>query len=196
MLTNVYHKPVIAAEVGYEGNLKSRWGRYNPEEMAHLVWNGVMGGTYVTHGESYMFKDASDTIFWAKGGTFDGTSWRRMAFLRKLLEEGPGPLSMADVSRDFQTSTAGQGTYLVYFGKEVREECLFNLPIKNSSFAKAREGNRYQVEIIDTWDMTVRPYPGTFTLGAETDYRLYDKDLRKVRLPAKAHIALRITALK
>ena len=34
---NIYHKPVISDEVGYEGNLKSRWGRYSPEEMTYVV---------------------------------------------------------------------------------------------------------------------------------------------------------------
>jgi hypothetical protein len=51
--------------------------------MTMLVWNGILGGGYVTHGDSYMFKNANDTIFWAKGGEFKGSSWKRIAFLRK-----------------------------------------------------------------------------------------------------------------
>ncbi|MES2796499.1 MAG: DUF5060 domain-containing protein, partial [Bacteroidota bacterium] len=146
---NIYNKPIIYDEVGYEGNLKHRWGRYSGEEMNHLIWMGVMGGTYVTHGESYMYKDNRDTIFWAKGGDFKGTSWKRIAFLKTILEE-TGPIEMADISRDFKTATNGKGTYLIYFGKEMSENWLFNLPHKNSNFERPKAGTKYKVEIIDT----------------------------------------------
>jgi len=195
ILRNVYHKPVIYDEVGYEGNLKSRWGRYSPEEMTYLTWMGVIAGTYVTHGESYMFKDKTDTIFWAKGGTFKGTSWKRIAFLRKILEEGPGPLELADISRDHQTATAGNGYYLIYFGKEMRDSWLFNLPAKNGSYTKPKTGTQYKVEIIDTWDMSIQTCPITFETSDVNDYRLYDKEMRKVRIPLKPYLALRITEI-
>lgn len=192
ILRNVYHKPIIYDEVGYEGNLKNRWGRYSPEEMTYLVWMGVIAGTYVTHGESYMFKDKTDTIFWAKGGAFKGTSWQRIAFLRKIIEEGPGPLELADISRDHKTATAGKGYYIIYFGKEINDTWLFNLPIKNSKYEKLKPGSRYKVEIIDTWDMTIQSYPGTFETTRDIEYRVYDKDFKKVRLPQKPYIALKI----
>ena len=195
MLRNVYHKPVICDEVGYEGNLKSRWGRYSPEEMTNLVWNGVIGGTYVTHGECYMFKDATDTIFWAKGGEFKGTSWKRISFLRHIVEECPSPLSLADVARDNNTASAGPGYYIIYFGKEMHDSWLFNLPAKNSSFAKLKAGVCFKVEIIDTWDMTIQSVPFVFVTSEENDYRLFDKDLKKVRLPFKPYMALRITEI-
>ena len=195
MLRNVYHKPVICDEVGYEGNLKSRWGRYSQEEMTNLVWNGVIGGTYVTHGECYMFKDATDTIFWAKGGEFKGTSWKRIAFLRHIVEECPSPLSLADVARDNNIASAGPGYYIIYFGKEMHDSWLFNLPAKNSSFAKLKAGVRFKVEIIDTWDMTIQSVPFVFVTSEENDYRLFDKDLKKVRLPFKPYMYLRITEI-
>jgi hypothetical protein len=192
ILRNVYHKPIICDEVGYEGNLKSRWGRYSPEEMTNLIWNGVIGGGYVTHGESYMFKDATDTIFWAKGGEFKGSSWKRIAFLRKIMEDCPAPLCLADVSRDNITASAGPGYYIIYFGKEMHDSWLFNLPTKNSSYPKLKAGTRFKVDIIDTWNMTILSCPLTFETSAENDYRLYDKDLKKVRLPMKPYLALRI----
>jgi hypothetical protein len=195
ILRNAYYKPIIYDEVGYEGNLKLRWGRYSGEEMAHLMWMGVIGGTYVTHGESYMFKDATDTIFWAKGGTFKGTSWKRAAFLRKILEEGPGPLEPSDVSRDMRTASGGTGYYIVYFGKEVNDSWVFNLPYKNGQFGRPQAGKRYKVEIIDTWEMTIQPYPGVFEVAAQNDYRMYEKDMKRVRLPLKPYIALRITEI-
>lgn len=195
IVRNVYHKPIIYDEVGYEGNLKSRWGRHSPEEMTYAVWMGVIGGTYVTHGESYMFKDHTDTIFWAKGGKFKGTSWERISFLKKILETGPGSLEMADVSRDFKTATAGKGYYIVYFGKEMNDSWLFNLPAKNGKYDKPKPGTRYMVEIIDTWDMTIQKCPLTFETTGVNDYRLYDKEMKKIRLPLKPYMALIISEI-
>lgn len=195
-LRNIYHKPVIFDEVGYEGNLKLRWGRYSPDQMTYLVWMGTIAGTYVTHGECYLSKDDTDTGFWTEGGPLRGTSWKRIAFLRKLVEEGPGPLGMSDVSRDCRTASAGKGYYIVYFGKEMNDSWLFNLPVRNGSFGKLTSGIRFKVEIIDTWDMTIQPCPLTFETTPEIDYRVYDKDMKKVRLPLKPYIALRITEIR
>ncbi len=195
ILRNAFNKPVIYDEVGYEGNLKQRWGRYSPEEMTYLVWMGVIAGTYVTHGDSYMFKDATDTIFWAKGGTFDGTSWKRIAFLRKIIENGPGPLEPSDISRDMYTASGGAGYYIIYFGKEMKDSWIFNIPYRNGKFGRPKKGDRYKVEIIDTWDMTIQPCPDVFEVADQNDYRFYDKDMKKVRLPLKPYIALRITEL-
>ena len=164
--------------------------------MTYLMWMGAIGGTYVTHGESFMFKDAKDTIFWAKGGIFKGSSWKRAGFLRKMMEESPGPWEMSDVSRDFKTATAGDGYYIVYFGKEINEYWYFNLPSKNGSFDRLPPGKKFKVEIIDTWDMTVKPVSGIFETGAVVDYRLYDEDKKKIRLPMKPYLALRITEIK
>jgi len=195
ILRCAYYKPIIYDEVGYEGNLKQRWGRYSPEEMTYLVWMGTIAGTYVTHGESYMFKNEKDTIFWAKGGYFKGTSWKRIAFLRSLVEQCPNPLQMADLGRDHRTSSAGKGYYLIYFGKEMNETWQFNLPAKNAVYEKLKAGTKFKVEIIDTWEMTVQQVPQVFETGAENDYRLFDKDFKKIRLPLKPYIALRITEL-
>lgn len=195
LLRNAYYKPIIYDEVGYEGNLASRWGRYSGEEMNHLMWMGVIGGTYVTHGESYMFKDATDTIFWAKGGMFKGTSWKRAGFLRRILEEGQGPLEQSDASRDFKTASSGNGHYIIYFGKEINDDWFFNLPQKNGSFDRLVSGKKFKVEIIDTWGMTVTPVAGIFQTSPVNDYRLYDINMKKIRLPAKPYLALRVTEI-
>ncbi|RXP46881.1 DUF5060 domain-containing protein [Lutibacter sp. HS1-25] len=194
-LRNIYKKPIVLDEVGYEGNLDSRWGRYSPEQMTHLIWNGVIGGGYVTHGETYMFKGATDTIFWADGGSFKGSSWKRIAFLRNIIEKAPAPLYMADISRDYKTASAGKGYYLIYLGKDIKESWLFNLPKKNGDGEKLKEGCKFKVEIIDTWDMTITDYPLTFETKAVDNYRFYDKNIKEVRLPLKPYIALRITQI-
>lgn len=192
ILRNAYYKPVVYDEVCYEGNLKNRWGRYSGEEMTHAVWQGVIAGTYVTHGESYMFRNASDTIFWAKGGKLTGSSWQRIAFLRHLIETSGGPFELADVSRDHKTSTNGKGTYIVYFGKEMPDVWHFNLPAKNAGFPKLTGDKKFKVYMIDTWDMTVTPINAVFETAAEKDYRLYDKESGQIRLPAKPYMALKI----
>jgi hypothetical protein len=45
----------------------------------------VMRGGYAGHGETYMHPE--DLLWWAKGGVLRGESWKRIAFLRDLLEQ-------------------------------------------------------------------------------------------------------------
>ena len=44
-----------------------------------------MRGGYAGHGETYA--DPEDLIWWAKGGELHGEAWKRIGFLRDLLEE-------------------------------------------------------------------------------------------------------------
>ncbi|MDL2241562.1 DUF5060 domain-containing protein [Bacteroidales bacterium OttesenSCG-928-L03] len=193
---NIYYKPVVFDEVCYEGNLSSRWGRLSGEEMLHNIWQGLLAGTYVTHGECFQGEGSQERLFWAKGGELVGSSWRRIGFTRSLIESYPNGLQLADVSRDNYTATGGEGSYLVYLGKEVRDTWLFDLPSKNADYEPLKKaGKRFRVEIIDTWDMTVTEYPVVFETTEVRDYRVYDKEMRKVRLPLKPYLALRITEL-
>lgn len=67
IVRSIYRKPIVFDEVCYEGNLASRWGRLSGSEMLHRIWQGLIAGTYVTHGECYQWNAGSmDTIFWAK----------------------------------------------------------------------------------------------------------------------------------
>lgn len=192
-LRNIFKKPIVLDEVGYEGNLERRWGRLSPEKMTHLIWNGVIAGAYVTHGEVYRYHTKEDTFFWADGGTLKGTSWKRIKFLKSIIEAAPGPLQMADISRDLITASSGKGYYLMYFGEEIIESWAFNLPKKNAELEKLKEGTKFKVDIIDTWEMTITPVSGVFeTKKVKDNYRLYDKELKEIRLPYKPYIALRI----
>lgn len=134
-------------------------------------------------------------VFWAKGGIFKGSSWKRAGFLRKIMEEGPGPWEMSDVRRDFKTASGGDGHYIIYVGKEINEYWYFNLPRKNGSFTQLTAG-KYKIEIIDTWNMTIRPVNEVFETAAVEDYRLYDKERKKIRLPMNPYLALRATEIK
>ena len=193
IVRSIYPKPVIFDEVAYEGNLKSRWGRLSGQEMLYRMWNGIVGGTYVTHGECYHYYEGDyDTIFWAKGGPWRGEAWKRIPFVRRILADVPQPIMMADVSRDELTSTAGDGYYLLYFGKKVQDSWLFNLPAKNGGYARPTKGDRFRMEIIDTWNQTIIPIDTVYELGDPNDYRYYDKDNKKVWLPLQPYLLLRI----
>ncbi|MDB5247159.1 MAG: hypothetical protein JWQ40_1553 [Segetibacter sp.] len=189
LLRDVYFKPVIYDEVCYEGNIPSRWGRLSGEEMTEAFWQGVIAGTYVTHGET--LKTPEDVIFWAEGGKFNGTSPVRIGFLRKILEEGPGPLELADPWKDHKTSQADSNHYIIYFGKQMQSEWFFNLPKKNAPSA----GAKFKAEVIDTWNMTITPVEDTFELAEPIDYRIADKQSKKIRLPVKPYLAIRLTRI-
>ena len=55
--------------------------------MVHRFWEGTVNGGYVGHGDTFL--DPNDVLWWAKGGTIKGESAPRLAFLRRILEEGP-----------------------------------------------------------------------------------------------------------
>lgn len=194
---NIYKKPVIFDEVCYEGNMDNRWGSLSGEEMLYRMWTGLMGGTYVSHSECYM---DSPTDYWkdflAVGGEFQGESWKRIGFMRRILEAMPNPLQLCDGSWDRCTSTAGENYLMLYLGKEVKTEWEFDLPVRNAVYPRLKEGTRFRVEIIDTWDMTVTECPKTFVTGKPTRYRIYDKDFGRVPLPGKPYLLLRITEVK
>lgn len=191
LLRNIYHKPVICDEVGYEGNLPFRWGRLSAQQMTSFMLNGLMAGIYVTHGEC--FQEGTEPIFWAQGGSLKGESWKRIKFIRKIIEASPNPLQMADISRDLITSTGGNGYYLIYLGKEMKDYWQFNLPVKNADYKKLKEGQCFRVEIINVWEMTITEVPTVFEITEGIDYRVYDKEMRGVRLPDAPYIILRIT---
>ncbi len=195
-LRNIYRKPVVMDEVCYEGNLSSRWGRLSGPEMLHRIWQGLIAGIYVTHGECYNYSEGPDTIFWAKGGKWRGESWKRIPFTRQIIEDIPNPLQTADVSRDHKIATAGNGFYFVYFGMEMHDSWTFDLPSKNADYDKLEPGTKFKIDIIDTWNMTITPYNEIFETGEVSDYRLYDIKNRKIRLPLQPYLLLRIIEVK
>ncbi|MCI2069540.1 MAG: DUF4038 domain-containing protein [Bacilli bacterium] len=86
-----YHKPVIYDEMCYEGNIESNWGNISAFEETNRFWQAFASGGYATHGET--FNSPDEILWWAAGGTLKGQSWKRIKFLRKVIESIPGPLS-------------------------------------------------------------------------------------------------------
>ena len=85
-----WNKPVMIDECCYEGDIGEFWGSISGREMVNRFWQAAVGGGYCTHGETFL--DEEDVLWWSKGGELKGKSPRRIAFLKRLLEELPGPL--------------------------------------------------------------------------------------------------------
>ncbi len=163
-----YHKPVVVDECCYEGDIEQTWGNISAQEMVHRFWLGTVGGGYVGHGETYLHPE--DILWWSKGGVLHGQSRERIAFLREIMEQGPSE-GLDPVSDKWGWGAGQEGEYyLFYFGVHQPAEHTFNLP----------EGNKYQVDVIDTWEMTATPLEGVF------------EGRFKVELPGKPCLAVRI----
>jgi hypothetical protein len=178
-----YRKPIINDELEYEGNIPFSWGNITPQEEVHRFWIMVTNGAYAGHGETYAHPD--DVLWWSHGGVLRGTSWKRIAFLKQIMEEGPaGGLSPLEDSWVWTRVSGGvNGDYrLLYFGEHQPVTWWAGLP----------EGDGYLVEIIDTWNMTIsetslRPVKRF----AGTD--LYpDLPSQELVLPGQPYLAIRI----
>ncbi len=192
---NIYPKPVIFDEVCYEGDHEQRWAQLTGQEMLQRVWTGLIGGTYVTHGECFTTgKDYyTGFSFLATGGKFQGTFPRRVKFTREILESLPQAPRLADNSWDDHTAGAGDGVYLIYFGDKTPKSWKFSLPAKNDKFRRLKGGEKFNVEIIDTWNMSRSKSKTTFEVKPAAAKRMVDKNNRSVSLPGKPYILLKIT---
>jgi hypothetical protein len=161
-----YKKPIIFDECRYEGNIGFHFGNQSAQEMTSKFWQGTVAGCYVGHGETY--KHPENILWWSKGGILHGESPARIAFLKKILEEAP-----IDGIEPIDAWSGGKPGeyYLHYFGNEALDSWKLNLP----------ENVKFQVEIIDTWKMTIRKLDGTFSGNCE------------VELPGEKYTALRIS---
>jgi hypothetical protein len=186
---DAYRKPIVFDEIKYEGDIPSRWGNLSAEEMVHRFWQCIVAGTYPGHGECYLSDD--DVLWWSKGGQLKGESPARIAFLAEILESAP-ERGLEPIDKWQYPNIAGQPGeyYLVYFGKESPSEWTFFLPRYELD-----EGDQFQVEVLDTWNMTVTPVEVPFTVRRESEYVFIDKEDRSVSLPGKPWQALRIMKL-
>lgn len=191
---NAYGKPVVNDEPEYEGDILQSWGNLSAQELVHRYWITMARGGYAGHGETYSHPD--DLIWWAKGGELQGEAWKRIGFLRDLLEAdvkhgleplgvlGEWPWSRVSGARD------GDGDFrLIYLGEHQPVIWSSGLPL---------DGTDYDVDIIDTWEMTITPaekvaapipHPtrhGAIVRGGKPDAAF------GVKLPRKPHQALRV----
>ena len=185
---DVYRKPVVFDEVKYEGNNSRRWGRLKAEELVLRFWNGTVAGSYVGHGEAINSPGVSGGAWLSSGGTLRGESAARLAFLKKILDEGP-PEGIEPIDKWQERRMGGKAGeyYLVYFGAHAPAAWPFSL-YKNGVSA----GVKFTAEVIDTWNMTVAPVDGVFELKQKDAYDFIDKDGRAVPLPGQPYMAIRI----
>jgi hypothetical protein len=178
-----YGKPVVVDECGYEGDINLPWGSLSAEFLVELFWLGFTQGGYVGHGETYL--NDSETLWWSKGGILRGESVARIAFLRAIIEDAPQPGIFPFESQEAIRQVIPDGVYkgiaagrngddyfLLYLARHQPRYRNFNLP----------DGN-FQIDIIDTWNMTVTPF-------AESAHGQV-----KVDLPAQPYMCIRIRRL-
>ncbi|MCE3261862.1 MAG: hypothetical protein K0R43_941 [Pseudoduganella sp.] len=186
LLRDVYNKPVVYDEVKYEGDFPQRWGQLSPQEMVLRFWQGAIAGTYVGHGETYRSPD--QVVWWAKGGVLRGQSPARLEFFRKILAESPAQgLEPIDKWQGFPFAGRQGQYYLGYFGREVPTSWPVVLHNKGLT-----DGARFRAEVIDTWNMTVTPVPGTFEMRKRDAYNFADSEGRSIALPGRPYMALRL----
>lgn len=145
-----YGKPVVLDEAGYEGNINYSWGNLTAQEMVRLFWTAAVRGGYCGHGETYM--NEKDKLWWSHGGILYGESAPRLQFLHNILCEVPGlGLEPADIKKwEENSATAAhagyRGKYYLFYTGHTRPS------FKEFEFEPEK---RYQVEVIDTWNMTI-----------------------------------------
>jgi hypothetical protein len=186
MLRDVWRKPVVVDEAFYEGNIAERWARLSGEEMVSRFWWGAIAGVYVGHGE--YIEDGDHHMWVGTGGALHGTSAPRIAFLRRLLEDGPqGGLDPIDKWRDRHLAGKAGEYYLHYFGASRRPDWEFRLPKDGLA-----EGMRFAVDVIDSWNMEIVRSDATFEAAKAGKYDFVDKKGKSVPLPDRPWLALRI----
>ena len=168
-----YGKPVIDDECEYESNIKRNWGNITARELVHCFWISVCYSGYAGYGETY--EHPENVLWWSKGGVLHGQSAPRIAFLRRIVEEGPRGIE--PLPGDFpwdRTPAGGCGDYrLIYLGEHQPRHFENGLP----------ERGRYAVDVIDTWDMQIE------TLG------VFEGKV-ELELPGRPHLALRVRPLE
>ena len=165
-----WNKPVVIDECAYEGDIDQGWGNITGEEMVRRFWEGAVRGGYTGHGETYL-NDAEE-LWWSKGGSLSGTSPERIAFLERILAESPTGV-LDPLPSDWDLPWGGvAGEYHIGYFSFMRPR-FRNIPLP--------EGD-YEVDVIDTWDMTVKRLPGVHSGTIRID------------LPAKQYMAVRLVA--
>jgi hypothetical protein len=196
---DVWRKPVVFDEVRYEGNHHRRWGRLTGEELVLRFWNGTVAGTYVGHSEILGRREPAQPGdrpapdrrlgYWlTSGGELRGESAPRLAFLKRILDESPAAgIDPIDKWQDWRLGGQPGEYYLLYLGEKAPTEWRFLLPRHGLV-----DGMKFSAEIIDTWNMTITPVDGAFTIKRRDDYTFVERDGRDIPLPGRAYLTIRL----
>jgi hypothetical protein len=183
-LRKKYRKPIVFDECRYEGNIPWSWGNLTAKTMTEKFWRGIVNGGYVGHGETYLTENpikfpnkSSAVLWWSKGGELKGESPDRIKFLREIIESAPPylkPIPLFPSWMPFGAIGKEPDFYLAYFNDAQPGSTVINLP----------ENSVYQIDIIDTWNMSITPLEKKFS-GTSL-----------IELPGKPYTAIRIVRQK
>ncbi|MGB3926449.1 MAG: DUF5605 domain-containing protein [Caldicoprobacterales bacterium] len=172
-----YNKPVVLDEICYEGNIEYGWGNISGQELVRRFWEATCRGGYAGHGETYVHHE--DILWWSHGGELHGESSERLKFLYKILCDVPGHgLRQYNLSWD---SVTGVPESMTYRGDYYLDYYGFSRPSSRTFYFD--ETTKYQVDVIDTWNMTITDtgiHQGKFT----------------IRLPGREYMAIKIRRVK
>src|SRR3546814_4907316 len=85
--------------------------------MVGRFWGGLVGGTYVGHSETYAADRNPDYSWLGQGGRLQGSSAPRLAFLKRIMEEGPVPgIDPIQHLWNYHLGGRADAYYLHYFG--------------------------------------------------------------------------------
>lgn len=189
-----YGKPVIDDELEYEGNIPYPWGCIPAEEEVHRFWLIVINGGYAGHGETYVHPD--DVLWWSKGGVLHGESWKRIGFLRQIIEAAPPGGLTSELGADTGVFPDRLGRWLWnrFAGGFNGDYHLMYLAEYQPRLLNVWLDGDYEFDLIDTWEMTITPAvarrlqqaPG-YAYPSPHGHATYE-----VELPGKPRMALRI----
>lgn len=189
---DVYRKPIVLDEIKYEGDISERWGDLSGPELVHRFWIATVAGCYASHGESFLLEDGG--LHMVQGGRLRGESPPRLKFLRAILEEA-AVVGLDPIDKwDDEAYQAGEPRelYLQYFGRSAPASWTFRLAQGNTG-TRLELGDRFSVEVIDVWNMTVTGVPGTFVLDDVRRNDAFAHAAPPVALAEGGMLALRIT---
>ena len=188
---DAYYKPIVLDEIKYEGDAEARWGRLSAKELVDRFWITTIEGCYASHGESFVTDSGSLHI--VEGGRLRGDSPARLGFLRGVLDDlvvpGLNPIDKWD-DPEYGAGWAPK-QYLIYLGSSAPAAWRIRIPIGYADETKPQEGDRYAVDLIDTWNMTITR-AGTFALDeVHRDFAFAGSD--PIAIPEGEAIAVRLT---
>lgn len=176
-----YGKPVVWDEICYEGNIQLGWGNITAQELVRRFWEGALRGGHCGHGETYLSPD--EILWWSHGNVLKGDSVPRLRFLLDILKETPGRYikKTGGTFDEVVGIPSTEDKEDIPFHLEVCGYELHYLGITQPAYRELflPEGVPYQVDIIDTWNMTV------------TDGGIHS-GFSRVELPGRQYMALRI----
>lgn len=180
-----YGKPVVWDEICYEGNIHFGWGNITAQELVRRFWEAFLRGGCAGHGETFL--DEKEILWWSHGGILKGESPQRLRFLLKICQETPGGyLRKGPGLFDEVVGIGGEGES---DGKASGSEpCGYEIHYLGITRPAYRmlylpQDQEYQVEVIDTWGMTVE------------DAGVHSGTTR-IELPARQYMAIRIRRVR